>query len=89
MPKLGIVVASTREGRAGLPIARWFERVARANAGFEVALLDLKEIGLPLLEEPAHPRLQQYDGGETHEKAARTMLDELVRWTTALAPLRA
>ena len=55
MPKLGIVVASTREGRAGLPIARWFEKLARAHGGFDVELLDLKEVGLPLLEEPAHP----------------------------------
>jgi NAD(P)H-dependent FMN reductase len=188
MPKLGIVVASTREGRAGLPIARWFEGVARADGAFEPTLLDLKEAGLPLLEEPAHPRLQKYEQdttkawsatvratdafvfvtpeynfgsppalvnaldhlyvewcykaagfvsyggvsaglrsvqmtkqilttlkvmpipeavaipffgklldaasgafapGESHEKAAKAMLDELVRWTAALAPLRA
>ena len=65
MPKLGIVVASTREGRAGLAIARWFEELARAHGGFEVALLDLKELGLPLLEESAHPRLQKYEQDTT------------------------
>lgn len=60
MPKLGVIVASVREGRAGLPIAEWFLDLARKHGGFEATLIDLKTIGLPLLEEPKHPRLQQY-----------------------------
>jgi NAD(P)H-dependent FMN reductase len=60
VPKLGVIVASTREGRVGLPVSRWFTRVAGEHGAFEVTLLDLKEIDLPLLSEPHHPRLQQY-----------------------------
>jgi NAD(P)H-dependent FMN reductase len=60
MMKLGVVVASVREKRAGLPIASWFAGVARAHAGFSVTLIDLKELKLPLLQEPNHPRLRQY-----------------------------
>lgn len=61
---LGIIVASVREGRAGLPVATWFLERAKAHGGFEVELIDLQAWDLPMLNEPAHPRLQQY----THEK---------------------
>ena len=60
MPKLGVIVGSVREGRAGLPIAQWFIDRARAHGGFDVSLIDLKEVGLHLLDEPHHPRLRQY-----------------------------
>jgi NAD(P)H-dependent FMN reductase len=61
MPKLGVVVASVREGRVGLPIAEWFVERARQHAAFDVELLDLKIINLPIFAERTHPRLQQYE----------------------------
>lgn len=64
MPKLGVVIASVREGRGGAAVADWFVEVARKHGGFDVTVLDLKAIGLPVLDEPAHPRLQKYE----HEK---------------------
>jgi NAD(P)H-dependent FMN reductase len=60
MPRLMIVIASTRPGRVGLPVAQWFEGQAIAHAGFEVEVADLAELALPFMDEPAHPRLQQY-----------------------------
>jgi NAD(P)H-dependent FMN reductase len=60
MPNLLIIVASTRPGRAGLPVARWFEPIARAHRGFDVSTADLAEWNLPFLDEPNHPRLRQY-----------------------------
>ena len=57
---LGVVVASVREGRVGLPVAHWAVEAVRAHGRFEPVLVDLREVALPLLEEPAHPRLQQY-----------------------------
>lgn len=65
MPKLGVVMGSVREGRVGSPIADWFVGVARRHAGFEVELIDLKKIGLPLLDEPHHPRTQRYQNPTT------------------------
>ncbi len=65
MIRLGVVVASTRENRAGRPIADWFVEIAQSHGGYEVVLLDLKEIPLPLLDEPHHPRLQKYVRPET------------------------
>lgn len=60
VPKLGVMIASVREGRGGEGVSDWFVEVARKHGGFDVAVLDLKQIGLPLLDEPAHPRLQKY-----------------------------
>lgn len=77
MPKLGVVIASVREGRAGLAIAQWFVERARAHGGFDVTLIDLKEVKLPLLEEPNHPRLKKYQQDTT--KA----------WSAIVAPIDA
>lgn len=60
MPKLGVVIASVREGRGGAAVSDWFVDVARKHGGFDVTTLDLKQTDLPLLDEPAHPRLQKY-----------------------------
>ena len=60
MPKLNVIVTSTRPGRVGYPIGQWFVEAAKAHGGFDVELVDLAEVGLPLLDEPNHPRLGQY-----------------------------
>lgn len=65
MTKLGVIVASTREGRVGIPITEWFVAIARKHGAFDVNVVDLKEIDLPLLQEPNHPRLQRYQDPRT------------------------
>src|ERR1700758_2960978 len=60
MPTLQIVIASTRPGRVGLPVAEWFIAHATAHGGFDLDVAALAEIALPLLDEPNHPRLRQY-----------------------------
>jgi NAD(P)H-dependent FMN reductase len=64
-PKLLIILASTRPGRVGLPVATWFNEFAVADGRFEVELVDLAELALPLLDEPAHPRLREYTKDHT------------------------
>ncbi|MDD7965329.1 NADPH-dependent FMN reductase [Actinomycetospora lemnae] len=59
-PLLQIIVASTRPGRIGDPIARWFADYARASEGFEVEIVDLADVDLPMFAEPEHPRLGRY-----------------------------
>lgn len=71
-PLLQIVIGSTRPGRVGLPVAEWFEPIARGHGGFEVEVVDLLAIGLPLLDEPNHPRLHQYT--HPHTKAWSTTI---------------
>ena len=65
LPVLQIIVASTRPGRVGLPVAQWFARHATDHGGFEVEIVDLAEIDLPMFNEPAHPRLGQYAHAHT------------------------
>jgi NAD(P)H-dependent FMN reductase len=70
MPNLTIIVGSTRPGRAGLPISQWFTARAKDHGGFDVTVADLAELGLPLLDEPNHPRLGQYTRQHTREWSA-------------------
>jgi NAD(P)H-dependent FMN reductase len=65
--RLHIIVASTRPGRVGIAVGRWFHGFAREHgAGFDAHLVDLAEVGLPLLDEPKHPRLRDYQHAHTH-----------------------
>ena len=52
--RLGIIVGSTRPNRFADHPAAWIADMARA-AGFDVDLLDLREISLPFFEETAPP----------------------------------
>ena len=65
--KLLVVIASTRPSRIGLPVGTWIAETARAHGGFDVTVADLKEIDLPMMNEPLHPRLGQY----AHEHTKR------------------
>lgn len=83
VPRLLILIASTRPGRAGLPVARWFERVARADGRFEIELVDLAELGLPFLDEPHHPRLRQYVHEHTRRWSATVERADAIVFVTA------
>jgi NAD(P)H-dependent FMN reductase len=71
MPLLSIIIGSTRPGRAGLPIAEWFAGRARRHGGFELDVVDLAELNLPMLDEPNHPRLRQYTHQHSKDWSAR------------------
>jgi NAD(P)H-dependent FMN reductase len=66
-PVLQIVIASTRPGRVGLPVAQWFEQAAIQHGGFDVELVDLAEVALPFFDEPNHPRLRRYQHQHTKD----------------------
>ncbi|MGW4909194.1 NADPH-dependent FMN reductase [Streptomyces sp. NPDC004270] len=74
MPKLHVVVGSTRPGRLGLPIGQWAARTAKEHGGFDVELVDLAELGLPLLDEPGHPRAGLY--AHEHTRSWSATVDE-------------
>lgn len=59
-PVLQIILGSTRPGRNGAPVGEWIRAAAEAHGGFDVEYVDLAEVGLPLLDEPGHPRLGNY-----------------------------
>ena len=70
MPNLTVIIGSTRPGRAGLPIARWFVERAERHGGFTVEVADLAEINLPFYDEPNHPRVGQYVHQHTKDWSA-------------------
>jgi NAD(P)H-dependent FMN reductase len=67
MPKLKIISSTTRPGRKGPAIAAWVAAVSRQRAGFEVEVLDLGQIHLPMMDEPFHPMLQNYQYQHTRQ----------------------
>lgn len=71
MPKLLVVIASTRPGRVGLAIGQWAAEAARQHGGFDVEIADLAELSLPLLDEPGHPRMSRYAHEHTLEWSRR------------------
>lgn len=60
-----VIVASTRPGRAGLPVSQWFVDAAKGHGGFHVSVADLAEENLPLLDEPFHPKRRNYQNDHT------------------------
>ena len=67
--KLHTIICSTRPGRVGPSVARWFNDYARQHGGFDAALVDLADFQLPLYDEPVHPRMQQYQHEHTRRWA--------------------
>lgn len=70
MLDLRIIVGSVRPGRVGLPVGLWVEQFASADERFDVTLLDLAEIGLPLMDEPNMPHLGRYTKEHTKRWSA-------------------
>ncbi|MGH6760068.1 MAG: NADPH-dependent FMN reductase [Phyllobacterium sp.] len=69
-PKLHIIIASTRPGRAGPKIANWFFEFAKAHGKFDPVLVDLADFDLPVFNEEKHPRLEQYAHEHTKKWSA-------------------
>ena len=65
MLKLQVIVASTRDERKGHTVAAWFVEQARRHGQFDVEVVDLADVGLPMFDEPRHPRLRQYEHEHT------------------------
>jgi NAD(P)H-dependent FMN reductase len=83
MSKLMIVIASTRPGRAGLPIAEWFTERAATHGAFAVEVVDLAELDLPFVDEPNHPRLRDYTHQHTKDWSARVDAADAFVFVTA------
>lgn len=60
-----VILASTRPGRKGPAVTKWFLDIMATYPEMDIELLDLREINLPFLDEPAHPRLRQYQNDHT------------------------
>jgi NAD(P)H-dependent FMN reductase len=69
-PVLQIIIASTRPGRVGPSVADWIYERAVAHGGFDVELIDLAEVNLPMFDEPKHPRFGEYMHQHTKDWSA-------------------
>lgn len=67
LPTLQIIIGSTRPGRVGTAVAHWFADRAKASELFDIEIIDLAEVDLPLMNEPHHPKLGKY----THDHTKR------------------
>lgn len=69
--KLVVITVSTREGRVGGAVSSWFYQFAQQHPGFdEVEMVDLKDVNLPVLNEPKHPVMQDYQFEHTKRWSA-------------------
>ena len=73
--KLGIIIGSTREGRATEAVAKWVINAAKNTEKFEVATLDLRDYPLPFFDEPTPPAYNEN----------RQPAPEVQKWLEALA----
>lgn len=65
MPKLAVIVGSTRPGRNGLAVAQWVQSIASKRTDAQFELVDIESFGLPLLDEPVPPSMGQYSKPHT------------------------
>lgn len=68
--KLQTIICSTRPGRIGPPIAKWVHGLAAELDGVDADLVDLADFGLPIYDEPNHPRFRNYQHDHTKAWAA-------------------
>jgi len=71
MYKLKIINSTVRPGRKGPLITNWVAGKARMNGDFELEVLDLAAINLPLMNEPLHPMKKTYQHEHTKKWSAK------------------
>jgi len=70
VPMIKIIVGSVRPTRFGFQPAQWLFDIARQRKDAQFELVDLKELGLPFLDEPLTPSSGKYEKAYTKKWAA-------------------
>ena len=67
MPKpfLQVISARVSRGRVGKPVADYLVGALTGRDTFELEVIDLAEVNLPLMDEPNHPRVGRYTHDHT------------------------
>lgn len=71
MIKIAVVVGSTRPGRKADAVAKWVHGIAAARGDAEYEVVDVRDYGLPLLDEEIPPSMGRYRKPHTKAWAAR------------------
>jgi NAD(P)H-dependent FMN reductase len=61
MAKILVILGSTRQGRKGEAVARWFMERSGARSDLAFELADLREWALPFFDSPVPPAFGKYD----------------------------
>jgi NAD(P)H-dependent FMN reductase len=69
--KIAIILGSTRPNRAGATVAQWVNEIAGKRADAEFELIDVAELGLPLLDDELPPAAGQYARQHSRDWAAK------------------
>lgn len=83
--KLLVVIASTRPGRLGPTVGRWFVGATASTAaelGVDVDVADLAELNLPFLDEPEHPSTGVYAHEHTRAWSRRVAAADAIVFVT-------
>jgi NAD(P)H-dependent FMN reductase len=64
-PRLHTIITSTRPGRIGPLVGKWFNDFAKKDAKFDAHLVELADFKLPVYDEPHHPMRRQYEHDHT------------------------
>jgi NAD(P)H-dependent FMN reductase len=67
MHKLKIISSTVRPGRKGPIVASWILEEVKKSGLFEAELVDLGELALPVMNEPVHPVMRQYEHQHTKD----------------------
>lgn len=65
MPRIAIIIGSTRPNRFGPKVAEWIHGFAQEVSDAEFSVIDLVDIQLPLLDEPNPPMQGKYQNAHT------------------------
>ncbi len=71
VPRIHVILGSSRQGRFGEHVARWFVDVANTRDDVEVELIDLRDWPLPFLDTPVPPMMGNYADPATRRWAQK------------------
>ncbi|MBB5783208.1 NADPH-dependent FMN reductase [Nonomuraea jabiensis] len=69
--KLAVIIGSTREGRFGSIVGSWLVDRVRDHGGFELDVIDLAEVSLPIVQQKHPVSTGEYPEREVRDFAAR------------------
>jgi NAD(P)H-dependent FMN reductase len=72
MPNIQVILGSTRQGRFGEHVARWFLQHAQARPDLDVELVDLRDWPLPFFDQQMPPMMGGYSDAAQQRWASRS-----------------
>ena len=68
---IGVIIGSTRPGRNGSTVARWFKEVTDTHEALNFTWIDLEKEALPFYDEPIPPKAGKYQNAHTKDWAEK------------------